>query len=256
MGVLTTGRGATSIQPGSSRSTDMIATAPNPAMPLRRFCDARAAIFGALDARFAEMASAIPGITEAMLSTRLAELQEAGLVSCEVLPGPPIAWVYRLTDEGRSPCSDGARRVGRRPLASIQFDNQVDSQTGRQRRTAADNKGAKVFRINPRWTSAYVHRRSWVDLGIRSGVEIRCSRLSLSRNMTRELRRGRPADRGGGSSARQLAVDSKLQELELARWGDPPKSSLSIRQTYPFCWLGSLRFRIGRTFAAPRSPAV
>ena len=32
-------------------------------------------------ARFAEMASAIPGITEAMLSTRLSELQEAGLVS-------------------------------------------------------------------------------------------------------------------------------------------------------------------------------
>jgi DNA-binding HxlR family transcriptional regulator len=51
-------------------------------------------------ARFAEMASAIPGITEAMLSTRLAELQEAGLVSREVLPGPPIASVYELTDTG------------------------------------------------------------------------------------------------------------------------------------------------------------
>ena len=51
-------------------------------------------------ARFAEMAGAIPGITEAMLSTRLAELQEAGLVSREVLPGPPIASMYRLTDQG------------------------------------------------------------------------------------------------------------------------------------------------------------
>jgi DNA-binding HxlR family transcriptional regulator len=60
-------------------------------------------IVGALlerPARFAEMASAIPGITEAMLSTRLAELQDAGLVSREVLPGPPIASVYRLTHEG------------------------------------------------------------------------------------------------------------------------------------------------------------
>jgi DNA-binding HxlR family transcriptional regulator len=51
-------------------------------------------------ARFAEMASAIPGITEAMLSTRLAELQAAGLVSRQVLPGPPIASVYKLTDDG------------------------------------------------------------------------------------------------------------------------------------------------------------
>jgi DNA-binding HxlR family transcriptional regulator len=51
-------------------------------------------------ARFAEMAGAIPGITEAMLSTRLAELQDAGLVSREVLPGPPIASMYRLTDQG------------------------------------------------------------------------------------------------------------------------------------------------------------
>ena len=51
-------------------------------------------------ARFAEMASAITGITDAMLSTRLAELQEAGLVKREVLAGPPIASVYQLTDEG------------------------------------------------------------------------------------------------------------------------------------------------------------
>src|SRR2546422_6258989 len=51
-------------------------------------------------ARFAEMASAIPGITEAMLSTRLSELQEAGLVSREVVPGPPIASIYRLTERG------------------------------------------------------------------------------------------------------------------------------------------------------------
>jgi DNA-binding HxlR family transcriptional regulator len=51
-------------------------------------------------ARFAEMASAIPGITEAMLSARLTELQEAGLVAREVQPGPPIASVYQLTREG------------------------------------------------------------------------------------------------------------------------------------------------------------
>jgi DNA-binding HxlR family transcriptional regulator len=60
-------------------------------------------IIGALlerPARFAEMAAAIPGISEAMLSSRLAELQAVGLVSREVLPGPPIASMYRLTDRG------------------------------------------------------------------------------------------------------------------------------------------------------------
>lgn len=51
-------------------------------------------------ARFAELASAIPGITEAMLSTRLAELQTAGLIDREVQAGPPIASVYRLTAAG------------------------------------------------------------------------------------------------------------------------------------------------------------
>ena len=63
-------------------------------------------------ARFAEMAAAIPGITEAMLSSRLAELQAAGLVSRQVLPGPPIASVYRLTDRG------AALRPGLQALAS------------------------------------------------------------------------------------------------------------------------------------------
>lgn len=53
-------------------------------------------------ARFAELAAAIPGITEAMLSARLSELQSVGLVSREVQPGPPIASVYRLTSEGEA----------------------------------------------------------------------------------------------------------------------------------------------------------
>jgi DNA-binding HxlR family transcriptional regulator len=52
-------------------------------------------------ARFGELARAIDGITESMLSARLAELHEAGLVEREVLEGPPIATLYRLTPAGR-----------------------------------------------------------------------------------------------------------------------------------------------------------
>lgn len=52
-------------------------------------------------ARFGELARAIDGITESMLSARLSELQDLGLVEREVLEGPPIATVYRLTAAGR-----------------------------------------------------------------------------------------------------------------------------------------------------------
>jgi DNA-binding HxlR family transcriptional regulator len=52
-------------------------------------------------ARFGELARAIDGITESMLSARLGELQEAGLVEREVLEGPPIATLYGLTPAGR-----------------------------------------------------------------------------------------------------------------------------------------------------------
>lgn len=52
-------------------------------------------------ARFGELARAIDGITESMLSARLGELQEAGLIEREVLEGPPIATRYRLTAAGR-----------------------------------------------------------------------------------------------------------------------------------------------------------
>ena len=62
-------------------------------------------IVGALcsgPARFAEIVRAVPGITEGMLSARLHELQEAGIVEREVLEGPPIATIYRLSERGRA----------------------------------------------------------------------------------------------------------------------------------------------------------
>jgi DNA-binding HxlR family transcriptional regulator len=52
-------------------------------------------------ARFGELARAIAGITESMLSARLGELQDADLVEREVFEGPPIATFYRLTAAGR-----------------------------------------------------------------------------------------------------------------------------------------------------------
>ncbi len=62
-------------------------------------------IIGALlerPARFAELARAIPGITEGMLSARLRELKELGLVERQVRHGPPISSTYRLTERGEA----------------------------------------------------------------------------------------------------------------------------------------------------------
>ncbi|MFB7497923.1 winged helix-turn-helix transcriptional regulator [Streptomyces sp. NPDC056161] len=49
---------------------------------------------------FAELRRAIPGISERMLSDRLAELGAAGLVLREVDEGPPLRVSYRLTESG------------------------------------------------------------------------------------------------------------------------------------------------------------
>jgi DNA-binding HxlR family transcriptional regulator len=51
-------------------------------------------------AHFAELWRAIPGISERMLSDRLAELADSGLVVREVLEGPPLGVSYRLTPAG------------------------------------------------------------------------------------------------------------------------------------------------------------
>ncbi|MEL5954517.1 helix-turn-helix domain-containing protein [Streptomyces sp. CLV115] len=52
--------------------------------------------------RFAELRRAVSGISERMLSDRLAELGEAGLVSREVDAGPPLRVTYRLTPAGEA----------------------------------------------------------------------------------------------------------------------------------------------------------
>ncbi|MPZ52535.1 MAG: transcriptional regulator [Acidimicrobiia bacterium] len=52
--------------------------------------------------RFGEIAKAIPSLSDSMLSARLGELAHAGLVEREVLQGPPIGALYRLTARGEA----------------------------------------------------------------------------------------------------------------------------------------------------------
>ena len=52
--------------------------------------------------RFAELRAAIPGITDRMLSERLQELEEEGIVERSVIPETPVRIEYALTPKGRA----------------------------------------------------------------------------------------------------------------------------------------------------------
>ena len=52
------------------------------------------------EARFTEVARAVPGLSERVMSERLQELCEAGLVERHVDVGPPLGTWYRLTATG------------------------------------------------------------------------------------------------------------------------------------------------------------
>jgi DNA-binding HxlR family transcriptional regulator len=53
-------------------------------------------------AGFTELARAIDGISDSMLSTRLTALAEAGLITRTVDEGPPLGVAYDLTEAGRA----------------------------------------------------------------------------------------------------------------------------------------------------------
>jgi DNA-binding HxlR family transcriptional regulator len=52
--------------------------------------------------RFCEFHEAIPDISDRLLTERLKELEEAGIVVREVNPGRPVQVVYRLTPKGEA----------------------------------------------------------------------------------------------------------------------------------------------------------
>jgi DNA-binding HxlR family transcriptional regulator len=50
--------------------------------------------------RFAQLARAVPGLSDRLLSQRLRELEEEGLVEREVEAGTPVRVTYSLTEKG------------------------------------------------------------------------------------------------------------------------------------------------------------
>jgi DNA-binding HxlR family transcriptional regulator len=53
-------------------------------------------------AGFRELARAVEGISDSMLSSRLNDLTEAGLITRTVDEGPPVSVAYALTDAGHA----------------------------------------------------------------------------------------------------------------------------------------------------------
>jgi len=51
--------------------------------------------------RFGELAKAVPGLSDRLLSRRLRELEEEGLVERDVRPGSPVSVTYSLTPAGQ-----------------------------------------------------------------------------------------------------------------------------------------------------------
>ena len=74
----------------------------------------RAMLSGA--SRFGEIRAAVPGITDAVLSTRLRELCDLELATREVTASTPVQVHYRLTAAGRDlrPVLGAIERFGRK----------------------------------------------------------------------------------------------------------------------------------------------
>ncbi|MCC7365591.1 MAG: helix-turn-helix transcriptional regulator [Dehalococcoidia bacterium] len=52
--------------------------------------------------RFNDLAAAVPGMSDAVLSDRLKELESEGLVERRVYPETPVRIEYHLTEKGRA----------------------------------------------------------------------------------------------------------------------------------------------------------
>ncbi|QDN74466.1 helix-turn-helix transcriptional regulator (plasmid) [Streptomyces sp. S1A1-7] len=84
---------------GGSRQVDAVTTRVFDLLG-KRWSGPLIAVLLAGPAHFTELHRAVPGISERMLSERLAHLAAAGLVLREVREGPPLRVQYRLTQAG------------------------------------------------------------------------------------------------------------------------------------------------------------
>jgi DNA-binding HxlR family transcriptional regulator len=98
-------------------------------------------VFAALEAgplRFGALRDAVGGIGDRMLSLRLRELEQRGLVARRVMDGPPVRVEYELTTTGRGfrEVADAMRKWGSSILRAVDDIESARTQSARSRKRA------------------------------------------------------------------------------------------------------------------------
>lgn len=85
-----------------SRATERVCPHYHHAVELigRRWSGAILAALTDGSLRFAELAHSVPGLSDRLLSQRLKELEDEGLIERSVYPDSPVRVEYTLTDKG------------------------------------------------------------------------------------------------------------------------------------------------------------
>jgi DNA-binding HxlR family transcriptional regulator len=88
--------------------------------------------------RFGALRDAVGGIGDRMLSLRLRELEQRGLVARRVLDGPPVRVEYELTSTGRGfrEVADAMRKWGSSILRAVEGIEGARTQSARSRKRA------------------------------------------------------------------------------------------------------------------------
>jgi DNA-binding HxlR family transcriptional regulator len=94
--------------------------------------------------RFAALRAAIPDITDRMLSERLQELEQEGIVARTVVPEIPVRVEYELTKKGRALASaidaiaEWAHKWIPAERSTVNGSSQVASRSGDRRRISSE----------------------------------------------------------------------------------------------------------------------
>ena len=91
--------------------------------------------------RYADIRAAIPGVSDVMLTRRLRELEDAGLIQRQVIPASPVHVEYHLTPMGQDaePVLDAVIAWSHRWIAIPPDGDDGASHSGREERSAPDS---------------------------------------------------------------------------------------------------------------------